>query len=132
MKRFITILFMGLFLALSSYAQETETVRPLTDTEVVRKVAIMDVEGKIFTNVEVSMKCVSPDYFLTDIYKVKVNIKDAEGKTLWKKTFKNVYLFVFSEGQVQVGKQNFNQLLIQKSSYTDDFLGKIREKEGIF
>ena len=45
---------------------------------------------------------------------------------------KNVFLYVFSNGQVQVGKSNFDQILIQKSSYSDDFIGKIREKEGIF
>ena len=41
-------------------------------------------------------------------------------------------LYDFSDGQVQVGKRNFDQIVIQKSSLTGDFLGKIREKEGIY
>ena len=57
---------------------------------------------------------------------------DSKGKKIWKKTLKNVFLYVFSNGQVQVGKRGFDQILIQKSSYTGDFIGKIREKEGIY
>ena len=78
------------------------------------------------------MKSTSPDYFITDKYKVKVTISDSNGKKVWKKTLKNVFLYVFSDGQVQVGKRNFNQIVIQKSSLTGDFFGKIREKEGIY
>lgn len=78
------------------------------------------------------MKSTSPDYFITDKYKVKITITDANGKKIWKKTLKNVFLYVFSDGQVQVGKRHFDQILIQKSSLTGDFLGMIREKEGIY
>lgn len=78
------------------------------------------------------MKSTSPDNIITDKYKVKVTITDANGKKIWKKTLKNVFLYVFSDGQVQVGKQNFDRILIRKSSLTGDFIGKIREKEGIY
>ena len=132
MKRFVTILFLMLSLALSGFAQEQESVRPLTDTEVVRRVAVMDIEGLLYDNVVITMKSTSPDYFITDKYKVKVTITDANGKKVWKKTLKNVFLYVFSDGQVQVGKPNFDQILIKKSSLTGDFIGKIREKEGIY
>lgn len=132
MKRFFTILFLMLSVVLSIFAQEPETAKPLTDTEVVRKVALMDIEGQLYENVVVTMKSTSPDYFITDKYKVKVTITDANGKKVWKKTFKNVFLYVFSDGQVQVGKRNFDQIVIKKSSLTGDFVGMIREKEGIY
>lgn len=132
MKRFFTILFLMLSVVLSIFAQEPETAKPLTDTEVVRKVALMDIEGQLYDNVVVTMKSTSPDYFITDKYKVKVTISDSNGKKVWKKTLKNVFLYMFSDGQVQVGKRNFNQIVIQKSSLNGDFLGKIREKEGIY
>lgn len=132
MKRFFTILFLMLSVVLSIFAQEPETASPLTDKEVVRRVAIMDIEGQLYDNVIVTMKAVSPDYFITNKYKVKVTITDANGKKVWKKTFKNVFLYVFSSGQVQIGKSNFHQILIQKSSLTGDFVGMIREKEGIY
>ncbi len=132
MKHFVTILLLMLSLAVCGFAQEPESARPLTDTEVVRRVAIMDIEGEMFEDVIVTMKSTSPDYFITDKYKVKVTITDSNGKKIWKRTLKNVFLYVFSNGQVQVGKRNFDQILIQKSSITGDFLGRIREKEGIY
>lgn len=132
MKRIVILLFFMLSLTLSGFAQEPESARPLTDTEVVRRVAIMDIEGQLFYDVVVTMKSTSPDYLITDKFKVKVTITDSNGKKVWKKTFKNAFLYVFSNGQVQIGKRNFDQILIQKSSLTGDFLGKIREKEGIF
>lgn len=132
MKRFVTILILTLSFTISGFSQESETVKPLTDTEIVRRVAFMDIEGKYYDNVVVTMKSISPDYIMTDKFRVKVKVTDSNGKKVWKKTLKNVFLYVFSNGQVQVGKRNFDQLVIQKSSSTGEFLGMIREKEGIY
>ena len=92
----------------------------------------MDIEGKIFYDVVVTMVCNAPDYFITNKYKVKINITDTDGKKVWKKTLKNVFLYVFPNGQVQIGKNNFNQLIITKSDDSDIFIGVIREKEGVY
>ena len=54
-----------------------------------------------------------------------------EGNEVWKKTIKNVFLYVFSDGQIQVGKLNFTKVLIKKND-TGTFSGKIREEEGVF
>lgn len=113
-------------------AQEPETARPLTDTEVVRRVALLDLEGKYYYDVVMTFKSTTPDYFITDKYKVKVTVKDSDGKNVWKKTLKNVFLYVFSNGQIQVGKSNFNQILVQKGKETGDFFGVVREKEGVY
>lgn len=127
------LLLMVMFVAsLSMVAQEPETARPLTDTEVVRRVALLDVEGKYYYDVVMTFKSTTPDYFITDKYKVKVTVKNNEGKTVWKKTLKNVFLYVFSTGQVQVGKQNFDMIVVQKSKETGDFIGIVREKEGVY
>jgi len=127
------LLLMLMFVAsLSMVAQEPETARPLTDTEVVRRVALLDVEGKYYFDVVMTFKSTTPDYFITDKYKVKVTVKNNEGKTVWKKTLKNVFLYVFSSGQVQVGKQNFDMIVVQKSKETGDFIGIVREKEGVY
>lgn len=130
MRKIISTLLLIFSFAFSLYAQET--AKPLTDTEVVRKVSIMDIEGKLFFDVVVTMVCNTPDYFVTDKYKVKINITDENGKKVWKKTFKNVFLYVFPNGQVQIGKNNFNQLIIAKSDDSDIFMGVIREKEGVY
>ena len=139
MKKTLLLFAMMLAFALNVSAQdfnvnvcERKEANPVTDQKVVRKVALIDIEGTTYENVVVSMKSTSPDGIITDKYKVKVVITDSKGKKIWKKTLKNVFLYVFSNGQVQVGKRGFDQILIQKSSYTDDFIGKIREKEGIY
>lgn len=67
--------------------------------EVVRKVAFLDIEGKAYENVTISFKSVTPDYFISDKYKVKVKVVDKKGKSIYKKTFKNAFLYVFPMGR---------------------------------
>lgn len=127
------ILLMLMFVcSLAMVAQEPETARPLTDTEVVRRVSILDLEGEYYFDVVMTFKSNKPDYFVTDKYKVKVTVTDSEGKKIWKKTLKNVFLYVFSSGQIQVGKQHFDMIVVQKDKETGSFIGKVREKEGVF
>lgn len=135
MKKIVLLFGILLSFSIGIVAQESvkpESTKPLRDVEVVRKVYLMDIEGKVYENVVVTMRSITPDYFITDKYKVKIMIKDADGKKIWKKTLKNVYLYVFSDGQVEVGKQNFTQIVIQKSSTKNKTYGMIREKEGIY
>ena len=116
------LLLIMLFTCPLAFAQsEPETAKPLTDMEVVRKVAFLDIEGKYYEDVTMSFKSITPDYFISDKYKVKVNVVD-----------KNVFLYVFSNGQIQVGKKNFDQIVVSKSKSTDENIGIIREKEGVY
>lgn len=133
MKRILLFLMM-LTINIVGFAQsdETEKASPMTDTEIVRKCAILDVEGKYYENVTVTIKSNQPDFFFTDKYKVKVTVTDASGSKVWNKTFKNAFLYVFSSGQIQVGKQNFDKLVIAKSSSTGEWIGMVREKEGVY
>lgn len=133
MKRILLFLMM-LTINIVSFAQnsELEKASPMTDTEIVRKCAILDVEGKYYDNVTVTIKSNQPDFFFTDKYKVKVTVTDASGSKVWNKTFKNAFLYVFPNGQVQVGKQNFDKLVIAKSSSTGEWIGMVREKEGVY
>ena len=133
MKKLI-LFFVMLAVNIVGFAQnsEPEKAKPMTDTEIVRKCAILDVEGKYYENVTVTIKSNQPDFFFTDKYKVKVTVTDASGSKIWKKTFKNAFLYVFSSGQIQVGKQNFDQLVISKSSSTGEWIGMVREKEGVY
>ena len=130
MKKILLLVAMLLTFTSNVFAQEK--AKPLIDQEVMRKVALIDIEGATYENVIVSMKSASLDDFITGKNKVEVVITDSKGKKIWKKTLKNVFLYVFSEGQVQVGNGGFHQIVIDKSSYTGDFIGKIREKEGIY
>ncbi|MBO4431369.1 MAG: hypothetical protein J5790_08530 [Bacteroidaceae bacterium] len=131
MKKVLWLMLL-LVIGLNMMAQEAETAPPTTDTEVVRRVATLDWEGKIYYDVVMTFKSMSPNYLSSDYYRVKVTITDSEGKKIWKKTLKNVYLYIFSSGSVQVGKPRFNQIVVYKKTDRDYFVGVIREKEGVY
>lgn len=128
MKPKILLILLILNFTTSLFSQET--TKPLTDTKIERNVSSMDIEGIEYENVKVTLKSMSPNYF-SDRYRVKVTIVDMEGNTVWRKTLKNVFLYVFSNGQIQVGKQNFDRILIKKN-YSGSYIGTIRVKEGVY
>ena len=130
MKRFVLLLMACMTMAFSFAQDEPEKSRPSTDTEIVRRCSLLDIEGKYYNDVTVTMKSTSPDYFITDKYKVKVTVQDKNGKKIYKKTFKNCYLYIFSNGQVQVGQPKFNQIVISRAG--ERWFGEIKEKEGVW
>lgn len=129
MKPKILLFFLFLTFTINLYSQEKSN--PMFDTEIERSVSIMDIEGKEYENVKVTLKSISPDYYFSNVYKVKVTIVDMDGKEVWKKTIKNAYLYVFSGGQIQVGKPKFSKLIIYEKK-EGIHTGKIREKEGVY
>ena len=133
MRKLLLFLVM-LTINIVSFAQnsEPEKAKPMTDTEIVRKCAFLDVEGKYYDNVIVTLKSNQPDLFFTDKYKVKVTVTDASGSKVWNKTFKNAFLYVFPNGQVQVGKPNFHQMIISRADSSSEWIGMVREKEGVY
>lgn len=135
MKKILTLLVLLLSLHTPLLAQngQSEKSVPLHDAEVVRRVLSLDIEGKVYSDVTVFIKSIRPDHFFTDKHKVKVQITDTTNRLIWKKTFKNAYLYVFSNGQVQVGRPKFNQLVIYDSKFSGKYdRGIIREKEGVY
>ena len=133
MKKVLLFLVM-LMTCVVSFAQsnDSEKIKPLLDTEIVRKCAILDIEGKYYENVTVTIKSNLPDYVWIDKYKVKVTVTDASGNKVWKKTLNNSFLYVFSDGQIQIGKKNFYKMVILRSSSSGNWEGVVREKEGIY
>lgn len=129
MKKLVTILFLMLSFVFASYAQESEEIGPSRNTEIMRKVDIMDIEGKIVQNVSVTMKSMPLDLLL-DYSRVKVKIIDTDGNTIWKKTLKKAYLYIFSNGQIQIGKPRFPKIVIWPQN--GGYCGAIREKEGVY
>ena len=127
-----TLLLFAMLLAFTSNVFAQEEAKPLMDREVMRRVALIDIEGTTYENVVVSMKSASLDDYIKGENKVKVVITDSKGKKIWEKALKNVFLYVFSNGQVQIAQGGFVQIVIDKLSQTDDFVGMVREKEGIY
>jgi len=83
MKLRILLIFLFFNFTTSLFSQET--AKPMTNTVIERNVSIMDIEGKEYENVKVTLKSISPDYFFSDLYKVKVTVVDMKGKVVWKK-----------------------------------------------
>ena len=127
-----TLLLFAMLLAFTSNVFAQEEAKPLMDREVMRRVALIDIEGTTYENVVVSMKSASLDDYIKGENKVEVVITDSKGKKIWEKALKNVFLYVFSNGQVQIAQGGFVQIVIDKLSQTDDFVGMVREKVGIY
>ena len=138
MKHFLFIFLMVFSCQIAVIAQENEekkeveSVKPTDNVEIIRKVYALDIEGKIYKNVTVKIKSLSPEVWVSDHYRVKVLVTDSIGKKIYKKTFKDSYLYIFSKGQIQVGKPHFNMIVIDKPLLGESFMGIIREKEGVF
>lgn len=130
-KIFIPFLFILLINFSTTAQNQPEVANPLTDIEIVRKVIALDIEGELYEDVTIYLKSKNPN-LLSEKYKVKVKVVDKNGKSIYKKTYKNAFLYVFSNGQIQVGRKNFNQIIISKSTMFNRYTGTIREKEGVF
>lgn len=125
------IVFLICILTLPAFAQdEPESAKPLTNAVIMRRNVFLDIEGEYYDDVTITFKSISPDYFFTHTYRVKVRVTDSNKKVIYNKTLKNAFLYVFSDGQIQVGRVNFDQIIIY--NYDGDYYGTIREKEGIY
>ncbi len=108
----LLLLLIMLFTASLTFAQsEPETAIPLMNMEVARKVASLDIEGKIYENVTIFFKSITPYYFISDKCKVKVRVVDSSGKSIYKKTFKSVFPYVFSTDRYRWGKRILTKFL---------------------
>lgn len=134
MKRFVFILACLVSFECSCFAQDSlidEESLPTYDTEIERKCSVIDIEGNYYFDVTVTLKSLSPDFF-SDLYKVKVLVKDENKKTIYKNTLKNAYMYIYSNGQIQIGKPKFNQIIIASDPEKKTWIGLIREKEGVW
>lgn len=106
-----------------------ETVLPTEYKTVLRRVSELSLEGETYDDVEVVMTSSAIEPYLT-APSVKILVKK-DGKQIYKKRLYNAYLYIFSNGQIQVGKPNFSQLLISPKG-DGVYIGEIREYEGVY
>ena len=137
MKKLIVLLIFTISFNSFAFAQnnndETEKASPMEGVDLIRKVLHFDIEGEIYTDVEVAIKSNNPDYYFINKHRVKVKVTDSNSKIVWNKTMKNVYLYVFSDGQIQIGRPKFSQLVIYSGKRANKYeKGIIREKEGVY
>lgn len=131
MKRILTFILISLLGAFTAHAQGTvETIKPeTTENDIVREIDSMDIEGEFYCNVTVHIKSTPQSQYVTPSVKVKI-VETATGKTVFSKTLKGSYLFLFSDGQIQIGKRSLRQIAISKPGKGS--AGIIRIKEGIW
>lgn len=130
MKRILTLIFISLLGAYMASAQGTvETTKPeTTENNIVRSIDSIDIEGDFYCNVTVHIKSIPQGKYAKPYVKVKI-VETATKKTILSKTLNGSYLFLFSDGQIQVGKHNLRQIAISKPGKGS--AGIIRIKEGI-
>lgn len=109
----------------------TERVRPLVGQEVERRVAEIDIEGTIYCDAMVVLKC-TPHPIFPERLRVKVKVKATSGKKVFSKTLKKSLLFVYPDGQIEVGRGGFCQMLLTAPNEQGIATGKIRHKEGLY
>lgn len=132
-KTFVITLLFSMF-SFISFAQLKNIERKsylIKDIEIERFVRVIDIEGVIYENVLVNIKSISPDFVIHDYHRVKITIKDKNGKKIYKKTFNNTFLYISNIRDIEIGKKPFVQMIILPSFYTNDYFAIIREKEGI-
>ena len=107
-----------------------ETVKPSWDVKIERKLDCVDIEGIFYDNVIVKIKSISPDYLIYSDNRVKIKITKLNSEVLLKKTLKHSYVWIFSDGQIQIGQPHFCRIALSK--YEGRNYGIVRLKEGIY
>lgn len=129
----LSIMLSWNFLSFSQNKDTIETTKPLMDIEIERSNVFLDLENTNYDSVTISLHSYYDSWHEREP-RVEVNVVSKEGKSIYNKTLKNVYLYVFSNGTIQVGKMNFNQVYVyyKNTNGQREVYGIIREKEGIF
>lgn len=121
-----------LFMAMPIWAQsKPEMAKPLIGEEIVRQVAIIDIDGKRYEHVLVSLQSKAPNFVLSNKVRVKVMVYDQDGNRIYKNTYHGMALYVYTDGQIQVSGNNMTAVVITPSKLSDDLIGVIREHTGV-
>lgn len=123
MKKYLILLIILFTLPFISCAKEdAEKVSPTLNVELERPIQRALIDGKPYFNVSVELDA-------GKYSGVKVTVKDQQtGKKIYKKNFKNSYLYAFSDGSIYVGKGNALTQLMLIKSVEGFYLIVIREK----
>lgn len=109
MKKIFLLILIIFSCGVSAIAQENEKTLPMDNTEIVRKVPLLDLEGNLYHDVVMTFKSKSPESNWSRKYIVKVTIKDINGNLIWKKHLKT-YIYMYSQ---MVKYRLVNRILIK-------------------
>ena len=110
--------------------KKVEKVPPQYGLEVERDLSFICIEEASYNDVKINIESSLP--VAGPLSNVRIKVYNSKGKKLYKKTLYNSCLYVFKDGQIQVGRPLFNQALIMKSKRTGTWMGEISEKKGFY
>lgn len=127
----VFVVFLFIFSTVSTFAQsEGESVKPIGGITLYRNVSLAAIEQNNYLDVIVKFKAAElGDYFTNGVVVV---VDNNTGKKIYRKRFSKSYLYVFSDGTIEVGKGNaLTQIILFK--YKDGSgWGMILKERGIY
>lgn len=127
MKRIITLLVAIFSFAFIANAEpDKESVEPTYDVTITRYVDMLNINGHYHYNVECTIK--ASDFWSKT---VKIIVKNGNTK-VYKHTYKNSHLYIFSNGQIQIGVPRLDWVVIWAKDFEGKVVGRINEKEGVY
>ena len=125
----VFVVFLFIFSTVSTFAQsEGESVKPIGGITLYRNVSLAAIEQNNYLDVIVKFKAAELGDYFTNGVKVVV----VDNNTIYRKRFSKSYLYVFSDGTIEVGKGNaLTQIILFK--YKDGSgWGMILKERGIY
>ena len=148
----VFVVFLFIFSTVSTFAQsEGESVKPIGGITLYRNVSLAAIEQNNYLDVIVKFKAAELGDYFTNGVKVVVEVTAIDqgsnearktievvvvdnntGKKIYRKRFSKSYLYVFSDGTIEVGKGNaLTQIILFK--YKDGSgWGMILKERGIY
>ena len=99
---------------------------PSVGTKIERNLVWIDIEGTYYNNAHLLLQSYY-DYRYRK-FVVRVNVTQNH-KRIYSKRFNDSYMYLFSNGTIQVGRPNFYQLVVIHDKL--GYCGKIRQFEGV-
>ena len=127
----VFVVFLFIFSTVSTFAQsEGESVKPIGGITLYRNVSLAAIQNN-YLDVIVKFKAAELGDYFTNGVKVVV-VDNNTGKKIYRKRFSKSYLYVFSDGTIEVGKGNaLTQIILFK--YKDGSgWGMILKERGIY
>lgn len=127
----VFVVFLFIFSTVSTFAQsEGESVKPIGGITLYRNVSLAAIEQNNYLDVIVKFKAAELGDYFTNGVKVVV-VDNNTGKKIYRKRFSKSYLYVFSDGTIEVGKGNaLTQIILFKKDGSG--WGMILKERGIY
>lgn len=133
MKKLLSILIIFFCAVAPTFANnddESERIPPHYNTKIEHNLTSLDIEGTVIHDVRMVFESSGPEVGRFVPF-VNVRVYNSKNKCIYRRRFENCYLYIFSNGGIQVGLPRYNKVVIFPNEVSD-FYGYIREREGVY